>query len=145
MPEGAVNKLHRIFAAWRVGFIGISAARASSVFSVCSRAAVAAITLPSATPGGAKRRRSASIRAPFAAPPRELPPPFDPRAMRSPPRVAPGAPRFDPGPRYDQPVSLDPPLPGAVPGAGAEPLDFRRPYGAPKPPPTRPPLSAPLD
>src|SRR5205085_200293 len=81
----------------------------------------------------------------FASPPQELPPPYDPRAVRSPQRVAPGAPRFDPGPRYDQPVSLDPPLPGGMPGAGAEPLDFRRPYGAPKPPPTRPPLPAPLD
>jgi hypothetical protein len=44
-------------------------------------------------------------------------------------------------PRYDQPISLDPP----PQPAGAEPFDFRRPYGSPKPPATRPAMTAPLD
>src|SRR5207247_9793319 len=50
-------------------------------------------------------------------------------------RAAPGMPRYDPGVRYEQPMSLDPPAPVGAPGTGAEPFDFRKPYGAPKPAP----------
>jgi hypothetical protein len=54
------------------------------------------------------------------------------------------APRYDPGARYDQPVSLDPPPPVGAPAV--EPFDFRKPYGTPKPPPARTPvMTAPLD
>jgi hypothetical protein len=79
----------------------------------------------------------------YVSPSQVQPPPYDPRVVRPPQRAVPG-PRVDPGGRYDQPVSLDPPPPVGAPAA--EPFDFRRPYGAPKPPPERAPvLTAPLD
>ena len=189
-------------APWRVGFVGISSAPSSSAFSVCSRAAAAAITLPSASRGGTRPRRSASIRArsrkapassasrrstapACAAPisrsrsralgdsaplgygdelrpagrhpervrattprwpivePRPAPPaptPYDDptiraraaarrrrrrrsAAVRRPQRPRPWR-RATIRPRYDQPVSLDPPPPVGAPAV--EPYDFRK-------------------
>jgi hypothetical protein len=71
--------------------------------------------------------------------PRPLPP-----SIQSRPLPPPGAPRYEAEPRYEQPLSLDPPPGGAQNGPTYQPYDFRKPFGGNAPPPREPESEIPL-
>ena len=56
-------------------------------------------------------------------------PPSTSRSIQSRPLPPPGAPRYEAEPRYEQPLSLDPPPGAAQNGPTYQPYDFRKPFG----------------
>jgi hypothetical protein len=96
-------------------------------------------------PGAIPRTRATTLRWPGTPVP---PAPadadyYEPRpasnpAIQSRPLAAPGAPRYEVDPGYDQPLSLEPPPAAGQNGPTYQPYDFRKPFGAnAAPPPAR--------
>jgi hypothetical protein len=71
--------------------------------------------------------------------PRPLPP-----SIQSRPLPPPGAPGYEAEPRYEQPLSLDPPPGAAQNGPTYQPYDFRKPFGGNAPLPREPEPEIPL-
>jgi hypothetical protein len=73
---------------------------------------------------------------------------YEPRpvspSIQSRPLPPPGAPRYEAEPRYEQPLSLDPPPGAAQNGPTYQPYDFRKPFGGNAPPTREPEPEIPL-
>ena len=87
-------------------------------------------------PGAIPRAGATTLRWPGAPvpPAPTYPDSYEPRPASTPsiqsrPLPAPGAPRYETEPQYEQPLSLDPPPSAGQNGPTYQPYDFRKPFG----------------